>query len=61
MLMARYLSEDERKMYEADLAAAEPYSDDEMSVLDGERDADRVKATFAKRILQMAAEREADK
>ena len=56
MLMARYLSEDERKMYEADLAVAEPYSDDEMSVLDGDRDANRVKATFARKILRMADE-----
>ena len=57
MLMARNLSEHERKTYEADLAASEPYSDDEMSVLDGERDADRVKATFAKKILRMADEK----
>ena len=56
MLMARYLSEQERKMYEDDLAAAEPYSDEEMSIIDGDRDADRVKATFAKIILRMADE-----
>lgn len=59
--MASYLSDQERRMYEEDLKAAEPYSDDEMSVVDCIRDPLRVKATFAKRILQMAYAKEAGK
>lgn len=59
--MASYLSDQERKEYEAALAAAEPYSDEEMNVLDADRDLSRVKATFARIILRMAAERENEK
>ncbi|MBQ1678671.1 MAG: hypothetical protein II062_03960 [Oscillospiraceae bacterium] len=56
--MASYLSDQERKIYEDAIAKAEPYSDEEMNVLDAYRDPLRVQATIARNILRMAAERE---
>lgn len=58
--MASILTEDERKRLEANLAAAEPYDDDapELWTLDGEVDLARMMATFAKKLLKMADERE---
>ena len=52
--MAWTLSKDERAKLEADLAAATPYSADEMLVLDGKEDFDRTRATIAKKLLDMA-------
>lgn len=56
--MAWTLSKDERAKLEADLAAATPYSADEMLVLDGKEDFDRTRATIAKKLLEMADERQ---
>lgn len=53
------LSKADRKRLEADLAAAEPYDDEEMYVLDGTpRDPARVSATMAKKFLKEAEEEE---
>ena len=52
--MAWNLSKDERENMEADLAAAIPYSAEEMLVLDGDVDFLRSKATIAKKLLEMA-------
>lgn len=52
--MAWNLSKDERENLEADLAAAMPYSEEELLVLDGEVDLLRSKATIAKKLLEMA-------
>ncbi len=61
--MASILTERERKQLEADLAAAEPYDDDapELRTLDGEVDFDRMRATLAKRLLKMDAERKQER
>lgn len=59
--MALYIPEDKRKMFEEDLAAAKPYTDDEMRVLDQQRDRKRVRATFAQKFLRMADEKETGK
>jgi len=50
------LSKAERKELEDALAAAIPYTEDEMCVLDGEEDLDRIRATLAKKLLEMAGE-----
>lgn len=54
--MAWNLSKAEREKLEADLAAAVPYSADEMLVLDGEVDFLRSRATIAQKLLEMAEE-----
>lgn len=51
--MALSLSKDEREKLKADLAAAKPYSANEMLVLDGEADLLRSKATIAQKLLGM--------
>lgn len=51
-----------RKRFEADLVAAEPYTDEEMGELDGKpRDYARVKATFARKFLREADKQETEK
>ena len=55
--MASKLSDEEIVMYKAMLEKAEPYPDDapEMNTLDGSgADRDRVKASFAKKVLEEA-------
>lgn len=54
--MALNLSKDDREKLERDLKAAEPYDEDEM-VLDGEVDIGRIKATMAKKFLELAKEK----
>ena len=58
--MGRSLSKGERERLEADLASAEPYDEDavELRTLDGEIDFDRLQATIAKKLLDMADGRE---
>ena len=52
--MALQIPADKREMFEKDLAAAKPYTDDEMRVLDEQRDHKRVRATFAQKFLRIA-------
>ena len=54
--MEHTLSKAERKELEDALAAAIPYTEDEMCVLDGDEDLDRIRATLAKKLLEMAGE-----
>ncbi len=56
--MARILSREDKERLESDLALAEPYDEDapELRTLDGEVDFDRMRATTAKKILEMAKE-----
>lgn len=54
--MARILSKDERRKLEKDLAAAAPHTEEEMCILDGAEDFDRIRATIAKKLLEMAEE-----
>ena len=53
--MVLNLSVDDRKRLERDLAAAEPYDED---ALDGEVDIARIRATMARKFLEMADERQ---
>lgn len=55
------LSKAERKKLEDALAAAIPYTEDEIRVLDGEEDFDRIRATIAKKLLKMDDERKRQK
>ena len=48
------LTNQDRKRYEEDLAAAEPYTYEEMMNSDAPRDPARVKATVAKKFLEDA-------
>jgi hypothetical protein len=57
--MGSNLSKADREKLTAYLNAATPYTDDEMRILDREEDFDRMRATLAKRLLQMDAERSA--
>jgi len=52
--MARILSKDERRKLEEALVAAAPHTEEEICVLDGEEDFDRIRATIAKKLLDMA-------
>lgn len=58
--MALNLSEGDKKRLERDLAAAEPYDEDapELRTFDGKVDFARMRATMAKKILEMAKEGE---
>ncbi len=58
--MALNLSEGDEKRLERDLAAAEPYDEDapELRTFDGKVDFARMRATMAKKILEMAKEGE---
>ena len=47
-----HLTVHERKRYEEDLAAAEPYTYEEMMASDAPKDPARVRATVAKRFLE---------
>lgn len=60
--MAHSLSKKDRERLEANLAAAEPYDEDapELQTLDGEIDFDRMMATIAKKLLNMADENSAE-
>lgn len=54
--MARVLSKEDRERLKSDLMAAEPYEEDapELRTLDGIIDFERMRATIAKRLLDMA-------
>ncbi len=58
--MALNLSEGDEKRLERDLAAAEPYDEDapELRTFDGKVEFARMRATMAKKILEMAKEGE---
>lgn len=56
--MGHILSKNERKELEEALAAATPYSEEELQVLDREEDFGRARATIAKKLLEMADESE---
>ena len=49
-----HLTNQDRKRYEEDLAAAEPYTYEEMMESDAPRDPARVRATVAKKFLEDA-------
>ena len=56
--MARSLSKEDRERLERDLAAAEPSDENapELRTFDGKVDFARMRATMAKKILEMAKE-----
>lgn len=56
--MARSLSKKDKERLERDLAAAEPYDENapELRTFDGNVDFARMRATMAKKILEMAKE-----
>ena len=58
--MVLNLSVDDRKRLERDLAAAEPYDEDapELRTLDGEVEIARIRATMARKFLEMVDERQ---
>ena len=55
--MEHILSKAERKNLEEALSVATPHTENELCILDGEEDFDRIRATLAKKLLEMADER----
>lgn len=52
--MEHILSKAERKELEEALSVAAPHTENEICTLDGEEDFDRIRATIAKKLLEMA-------
>lgn len=54
--MALNLSKDEKEKMERDLKSAEPYGENDIAVrtLDGDVDIDRMRATMAKKFLDLS-------
>lgn len=52
--MEHILSKAKRKELEDALSAAAPHTENELCILDGEEDIDRIRATIAKKLLEMA-------
>ena len=55
--MEHILSKAERKKLEEALSVATPHTENELCILFGEEDFDRIRATLAKKLLEMADER----
>lgn len=58
--MGLNLSKAKREKLESDLNAATPYSAEDMLILDGEVDFRRSKATIAKKLIDMADEKDSE-